>query len=312
MYIPTWLIIAVVIFGIYYFSKSKKQHPSENNMPQIFKQKFSYKLDVTIEPDWTALYKKIIKPESEKEWEKLVKEREKVEEEWREFNKDNGEGIFGRRYNFTEYYDSASGLTTRFQKVIYQNGEQCFTPVDEFGNRGYLFGSDSGFHAFVHAFDKDETDEKREARKKLTVEIGEDFIRNDIFDKHIGGPRLDYEEENYLFQFPLFDVFNFLFALGHRFHGTEGNTIIKWPDQIEKKFKELGIEYETYFDYDPEPFDIEKHDKEFFEKWGKPKICLYSGDRFDSGYLVTKDKTYYGVQLKMFRPGENDRIGWES
>jgi len=302
MYIPAWLIVGAIIVGVWYFAKSKKQHPAENNMPQIFKQKFSYKLDIHIEPNWYNLYKKLHNPKSEKDFDKVVEAKIK------ETEKDDGStNLWGRRYYFTEYYDSASGLTQRFQRVICQNGKQYFYPINEFGDRGYVFASDD-------KFDVREGDEKRDARQKLSIDIGEDFIRNDIFDKYIGGPKsdFDYEKENYLFQFPLSDVFSFLFALGHRFHDTEGNTIIKWPDQIEKKFKEFGIEYETYFDYDPEPFDIEKHDKEFFEKWGKPKICLYGEDVFHSGYLVTKDKTYYGVQLKMFRSGENDRIGWEN
>jgi hypothetical protein len=272
-------------------------------MLQIFKQKFSYKLDIHIEPNWYNLYKKLHNPKSEKDFEKIVETKIK------EIEKDDGStNLWGRQYYFTEYYDSASGLIQRFQRVICQNGKQYFYPIDEFDDRGYIFASDYKF------FDVRESDEKRNAREKLSIDIGEDFIRNDIFDKYIGGPKSDsdYEKENYLFQFPLSDVLSFLFALGHRFHGTERNTIIKWPDQIEKKFKELGIEYETYFDYDPEPFDIEKYDKEFFEKWGKPKICLYGGDRFHSSYFVTKDRTYYGVQLKMFRPGENDRIGWEN
>ena len=44
MYIPTGLIIGAIILGIYFFAKAKKQNPTtitNNNMPEIFKDKFS-------------------------------------------------------------------------------------------------------------------------------------------------------------------------------------------------------------------------------------------------------------------------------
>jgi hypothetical protein len=140
------------------------------------------------------------------------------------------------------------------------------------------------------------------------VQVGEDFIRCGIFDRYVGGPRsdFDYEKEEYVFSFPLSDIFNFLFKLGMRFHDAEDNNIVKWPDNIEKKFKEMDIKYETYFDHEPTLFDIEKHDKDFFEKIGKPKVSLHSSQR-DRGFLVANG-TYFGVQLKIFRPGENDRV----
>ncbi len=299
MYIPTWLIIGAIILGIYFFAKAKKKNPTNNNMPEIFKDKFSYKLDIHIEPNWYKVYKKLCNPKSEKKFEKEFGEKiKKMKED--EFN------LYGRRYYFTEYYDSASGLTTRFQRVLCHNGIQYFYPVDEFGDRGYIFDSDSSLNRSI-----DEDDKKREQREKLSIEIGEDFIRNDIWDKNIGGPKgnWDYEKENYIFSFPLYEIFNFFFALGHRFHDTERNTIIKWPDYIEQKFKETGIEYEKIFDFEPTLFDIEKHDKDFFEKMGKPKIALSSSDRFNSTYLKDKNDTYFGVELKIFRPNENDRIG---
>jgi len=257
----------------------------------------SYKLDIYIEPWWFKLYKIASGEKSEDNLSKEIEVKEKKSE-------DIDSNLYGRRYYFTEYYDSATGLTTRFQRVFLPSGKQVFYPVDEFGDRGCFFNSD------LFGTSSDEDDKKRAERQKLSVDIGDSFIRNDIFDKYIGGPRsdFDYEKENYLFQFPLLEIFNFLLALGQRFHDTENNAIIKWPDQIEKKFKELGIKYETFFDYEPEQFDIEKHDKEFFEKWGKPKITLYSSER-NSGYLKSeKDGTSFGVSLKIFRPGENDRV----
>jgi hypothetical protein len=296
MYIPIWLIIAGAIIG-YLIYRSKKSN--NQNIPGIFKQNFSYRLDISIEPNWNAIYKRLVNPASDKEYEKLIEKKRK------DLDKDDTENLFGRRYYFTEYYDSASGLTTRFQRVIGWNGKQRFYPVDEFGDAGYVFDSDSGLSASI-----DESDEERDKREKLSVEIGEDFIRNDIFDKYIGGPKtgFDYEEENYLFRFPLYEVVNFLFALGQRFHGTERNTIVKWPDEIEKQLDKYGIEYEKFFDYEPKEFDIAEHDKEFYEKWGKPKVSLNSSNRFHSTYFRDKDRTNYSVKLQIFRPGENDRI----
>lgn len=287
MYIPTWLIIGVVILGIYYFAKAKKQ----NNMTGIFKQNFSYKLDITLQPHWYKLYKKVSSPKSDKEWEKELEEKIKKSDEF---------DLWQRSYHFTEYYDSSSGLTTRFQRIFLKNGEQRSSPVDEFGDFGYVFEADRKLE-----FGRKDKDGNLESLRlgKLAFEITEDSIRNNVFDKCIGGRSIP-EKEDYLFTFPLGEVFDFLFRLGQRFHETEDKPIIKWPDYIEKKFKELGIKYETYFDYEPTQFNIEEHDKELYEKLGEPKIAL-GGD--DEGYL-TSDEANYWVKLKIFRPNENYRI----
>lgn len=260
-------------------------------------QNFSYRLDISILPSWYNIYKKVSAPKDEKKWE------EETEKKWEAFTKAEGvtSDLFGRSYVFTEYYSSASGLITRFQQITCWNGEQMFYPVDEFGDRGYIFYADSSLKAPL-----DEERSTREQREKLSVEIGEDFIRNDIYDKSIGGPRLDYDEENYVFRFPMHEVFNFLLALGTRFHDTEGNTIIKWPDQIEKKLKEHKISYETSFEFDPMQFDIEKYDASFYKKWGEPKVSLFTKD--GGGYHTSEEVASYSISLKLFRPGENERI----
>lgn len=296
MYFPSWLIIGVLILGFYYFIKLKKSN--SKSVSDIFKPNFSYKLEIYVEPWWYKIYRKLSATEDEKKLEKeITKKIENFEK-----SRDVSAGLWGRSYIFTEYYDSTSGLITRFQRVIYQNGEQKLFPVNEFGDSGYIFPEDSSLSADIN-----EQDQERERRQKLSIEIGEDFIRNDIFDKYIGGPRVDFEKENYLFRFPLQEVFSFLFALGTRFHDTEGNAIIKWPDHIQEKFKGHDIKYETQFEYEPTEFDIEKHDVEFYNKWGKPKICLYSS-RSAIGYLTGPNGTSYRINLKLFRPGENDRI----
>ncbi len=280
MYIPLWFLVVALIVGVYYYSKSKKTNVGTN----LFKQNFSYKLEITLEPNWNSLYKKLVNPKSEEEWKKLLdKKISKID------NSDDS-GLWGRRYHFTEYYDSASGLTNRFQTTFTRN-KNLFSTVDEFGDFGLIFESDR------------DLSQNSEDRGKLGVEINESSIRNNIYDKYVGGRSIP-EKEDYLYNFPLHDVFSFLFTLGQRFHEAEENPIIKWPDHIEEKFKQLGIKYETYFDYEPTIFDIEKEDKEFFDKIGKPKVALFGDEK---GYL-TSDIAHYWIKLKIFRPNENDRI----
>lgn len=81
MYIPAWLIIGAIILGIYFYVKSKKQNPVNNNMPEIFKNKFSYKLDIHIEPNWYKIYKNLLGSKTEKEIEKILEEKHKKMEE---------------------------------------------------------------------------------------------------------------------------------------------------------------------------------------------------------------------------------------
>ena len=290
MYISGWLILVIIIGAIYFFSRSKNRPQIEN----LLKPAFSYRLDISIQPGWYEIYKKLSGEKSVDAFKKILDEK----------ILDENSDLYHRRYNFTEYYDSVTGLTTRFQRVVLNNGKQYSYSVDEFGDVGFVFESDRQFGTLG---------EDRAKRDRLSVQVGEDFIRSSIFDKYIGGKRsdFDYEESDYVFRFPLYEIFNFLLTLGTRFHQVEQNVIIKWPEYIEKKFKEMGIEYETFFDIEPSVFDIEKHDKALFEKLGKPKISSSSKDsQFFSTFLKSKENgTYFSVDLKIFRPEENDRIG---
>jgi len=265
----------------------------KNNSSQ---KNHSYKLEIGIEPNWNKIYKQIANPKDEETWKKAMAEKTASAD----FS-----GIWGRRYFFTEYYDAVSGLMSRFQRIISCDGKDKIYPVDEFADSGWVFDSDNSLD-----YEDLNFDDAREHQNKLTVEVGESYIRNEIFDKHIGGPRadLDYRPENYLFKFPLHEVINFLMALGTRFHGIENNTIIKWPSQIEKKFQESNIKYETHFDYEPKEFNIEEHDVDFYKKWGEPKICLYGGSRSAGSFLIGPYGTHYNIKLKIFRPGENSRF----
>jgi hypothetical protein len=130
MYIPTWIFIGIIILWIYYVTNKR---PSDfGNKDNTLKDNYSYRLDIYIEANWRAIYKKLCSPKSESNWKKFLSE--KIRE-----SKDENSSLWGRRYYFTEYYDSISGLTTRFQRIICQNGNQFFYPVDEFGDRGYIF-----------------------------------------------------------------------------------------------------------------------------------------------------------------------------
>lgn len=294
MYIPGWILAGIVI-AVFIYLNSKQKKPVTAFDTASGSEKMSYRLSIWMEPNWYEIFMKIYKPKDEKEKEKLEKRLEKIK-------KDPDSDIWGRRYSFVEYYDAATGLTMHYQTTHYKDGRRQSAFVDEFKDRGAIFESESKWEIGGG-------DEKRKESERISVEISENYIRNNIYDQYIGGSKsdFDYTEDDYLFYFPLHDVFNFLHALGTRFHEAEENTIIKWPDGIQKKFDENGIKYETYFEFEPKVFDVEKHDKEFYEKMGKPKIALGKSDRFHSSFLQSKE-AFYSVSLKMFRPDENDRI----
>jgi hypothetical protein len=296
MYIPIWLIIFIFVLWLFTRSNKSGQTTFSNSRKKIL----SYKLDIQIEPSWYEIYKKA----SGKNGKELNDYIDSKLKEIENLEYDDG-SLWGKRYFFTEYYDASSGLITKFQRVVKGEKQVCF-PVSEFGDSGYIFNSDSGLGNLGK-----ETEHQRENRKKLSVEIGESYIRNDIYDKYIGGAKSesDYLEENYLFKFPLHDMFEFFYSLGARFDGAEESVVIKWPDHIEAKFKELGIKYEKQFEFEPTQFNIEEHDRELYEKLGRPKISMGNSGRFHSSYLSCNN-TYFGLDLKIFRPSENDRIGY--
>lgn len=296
MYIPAWILIGMIVAAFVFYSRSKQSNGSLNILKQSLEApRYSYRLAISFEPNWYQILKKIYAPKDEKEW-------EVCEQKIKAIKKNQDADMFGRRYRFTEYYDASSGLIQRFQLTLFPSGKQLFAPVDEFGDRGKIFES-------MDSYERDLSEEEQIFRKQLTVEVGEDFIRKNIYDEHIGGPKIDfdYEKKDYLFSFPLHDVFNFRYALGSRFVGTEDNTVIKWPNTIEKTFKELSIKYETYFDYEPDALKMEEYDKQFYERMGKPKIISGGSSRFHQGYL-SSDSGFYSMSIKLFRPGENDRI----
>lgn len=280
MYIP-WIIVIAIGLGIYYFSKIQK---TKGTLPVFCP--FSYKLDINLEPDWDNLYKKVAGIGSKEELGKILEKKIKA--------LDYESDLWGRRYQFTEYYDSSSGLIVKLQKTLTADGKQTLKTVDEFGDGGFIFTQDRD-NAFMN---------EKLMGGRLALDIDENSIRNNVFDKFVGGRRLFFDKEDYVYEFPLNEVFEFLFALGQRFDGAERNTIVKWPDSIEQRLKALGIKYEPFFDSEPSLFDIEKYDKEFYEEHGKPKITSRDYD----GHYLSSQMGFYAVKLTIFKPNDNPRL----
>lgn len=328
MFIPSWIIIGTIL-ALYYFFRIKNPVASpgvlispiekdenrnvvgiNNNREESAVNKkskeFSYRLSISMEPTWDLIYKKILNPKSEEEW---IENIEGKKNELEKPNLNSGR-LYGRRYSFIEYYDSATGLTSRFQNSSDKDEtKKYYSPVEEFGQKGFVFDSDSDKRMNLKIGEKNYR-EKLEKLESLTVEINEDSIYNEIFEKNIGGPRLLYEKKNRLFKFPLFEVFNFLIKLGLRFHEAEKNVIIKWPDSIQEKLNKSGIKYALlprnyiFKDVEIEVFNLEENDKEFYLSNGLPKIGLSDTHR---GYFGSK-LCHYSLRVEIFRPGENERI----
>jgi hypothetical protein len=108
--------------------------------------------------------------------------------------------------------------------------------------------------------------------------------------------------------FPLNWVFNFLFAIGEHFRGGEQNIVIKWPEYIEEEFQKVGVRPKKY-EYEPDLWNIERDDKEFFELMGRPKISAFNNDgSSDFGYQkfeFYEKEISYQVKLKIFWPGKD-------
>lgn len=74
----------------------------------------------------------------------------------------------------------------------------------------------------------------------------------------------------------------------------------------------MGISTKNFDDY-PEShiWEIEKHDKEFYELIGRPKISGFTTDGCGSGYQnfkIDAEKISYQVKLKIFWPEEDSRV----
>lgn len=265
-------------------------------------------------PDLQRFYEGMCGDDGKKQW--FWKDFEKqiaaeMKEPW---------GLINRRqYIFTEYYDAATWMIQRFQKIrtVTDKGESVsFSEVEKFGENGFLFKRD--WDLYISA--KHRSKKKVELDKR-SVDIGENYIRNTTCDECVGWPKrsFDYEPENYLFFFPLAEVFEFLYEFWAKYaysahaDGVENKLIVKWPDKIEKRLKEEDIKYECYRgDWGEDLFDIEGTDKDFYERWQGVKVSRYDegGPFWGSGFFRWSDSYWimYSVKVKVFKPRTNERL----
>jgi hypothetical protein len=92
---------------------------------------FAYRLEVRVEPQWAEIIRRVVGLRDEKEQ--------------REFGARivlQDDRILHRNYDFTEFFDTQTGLTTKFQSAHF-NGKTYSRFVKEFCDSGYLFGRDS-------------------------------------------------------------------------------------------------------------------------------------------------------------------------
>lgn len=100
----------------------------------------SYSLIIRMSPNWDKVYKKIYKKSSDEDFKEHIKKQVK--------NIDKND-LYGSIYEFTEYFDSASGLTILLQRIERKSGEILFSNVWEFGENGCIFNSDENSQIFV-------------------------------------------------------------------------------------------------------------------------------------------------------------------
>ena len=207
---------------------------------------FSYRMAIRIEPHWEAIVKRIVGPNGKERVSGLMERAAAVPAILSNFS---------RTYDFTEFFESRSGLTIRFQRTNSREVSHA-SFVDTFRGCNQLFGSG----AIVPT---DETN-------KFSIEVTEYSIRNECFDQFIGGisPWIDGEK---FFFIPLEAMLEFVIALQLLRPETKSNSIIKWPDQIEQSLKKNAIKYEASFDFDPEMVPLEKEAPEFSEGMETPK-----------------------------------------
>jgi hypothetical protein len=328
MYISPIIIILIIIAVIYYYLKiHKKVKAGTRTHAEIYytyeklPNNFSYKLKINLIPNWENIYKKCSSDESEERQNEFIK---KMEEKIKDA--DFAESVlWGRNYDFTEFYESTSGLITRFQEITFphQNFKKTFSIVNEFGESGDLI--ENAWYSPL-GVTEEERKHGREKRNKYCLEITERSVKNFLYrDFRDGDSTMD---KNELFNFPLYEAFNFLLRFNLRY-GKHG--VIKWPDTIEDLLKVENIEYDVpkYGNYltDVKIVDIEsrkKHyeelkkegfedadknyeeDKDFFQSTGNPKMTYST----TSGSF-TADVAWYRIELEIFEPSEgkysNDR-----
>ena len=270
----TITVIILIIVGFYVISRVDKEIKQ-----QIKKGRFSYKLEVAVTPKWYKILQHQYPKLSEKKLDKFISDNKKKSSELSLF-----QNVFPR---FVEFYDNVSGMRVRHFERWQSNKNSWRGFCDEFELEGNIFDFES-----IGLEKEDE---------KLKIKINECSITTMRENKT--SPDGLFEEDKVLSYIPLEGLKGFFIELGSRFHDIEMNPIIKWPEKFQKIFKKHDIKYFHWNgdDYEPEIFDIAKHDKKFFEKWKGLKIALYGGSSNQSHRFETKYANY-DVRIKLFRP----------
>ena len=233
---------------------------------------FSYRMKIRVEPNWNAIIKRIVSPDAGERFSELMEKAKAVPAIW---------NALYRTYDFTEYFDSRSGLTIRFQRInTHENSHANF--VDEFRSCNQLFGRDV-------IVPNDETN-------RFSVEVTEYSIRNECFDQFIGGisPWIDGEK---FFVMPLDAMLEFVVALQLLRPETKTNSIIRWPDQIEQSLKKNDVTYELSHNFDPDLVPLEKEAPEFFRRYGKPEVATL--EAFPTPWFMS-EFAYYALEIETF------------
>lgn len=235
---------------------------------------FSYRMKIRVEPHWEAIVKRIVGPNGKERVPELMEKAAEVPTLLSNFS---------QTYDFTEFFESRSGLTIRFQRTNSRESSHA-NFVDEFRGINQLFGSGA-------IVPPDETN-------KLSIEVTEYSIRNECFDQFIGGisPWMDGEK---FFFIPLTAMLEFVIALQLLRPETKSNSIIKWPDQIEELLTKNAIKYEASFDFDPEMVPLEKDAPVFFRRYGYPQVATLEASTkpwfmSECGYYALEIETFTG------------------
>jgi hypothetical protein len=238
---------------------------------------FSYRLKIAVEPQWAEIIKRVVGLKNEEEQNQFgAKIKEHLQDD----------RMLHRNYDFTEFFDASSGLTMKFRRVHTDEGDgKTFSGfVSEFRDAGYLFGHNNSLMP-------------EDQKIKYQIEVSEHSIRTECFDPHSGG--INPFGGDMLFAFPIDAILEFGIALQLRFPDLNMNHVLKWPDKIEKALESKETKFETMFDYTPDERNIESEDREFFLRYGKPKIATVGG--WPASYFIGPC-CYYCVELEVFTP----------
>jgi hypothetical protein len=241
---------------------------------------FSYRLKIAVEPQWAEIIKRVVGLKNEEEQNQFgAKIKEHLQDD----------RMLHRHYDFTEFFDSSTGLTQRFQRV-HIDGKTFSGFVGELRDAGYLFGRDSPLMP-------------EDQREKYQIGISEHSIHTECFDPHTG-EYISFGGET-LFAFPIDAVLEFGVALQLRFPDLNMKHVLKWPDKIEKALESKETKFETMFDYTPDERNLESEDHEFFLRYGKPKIATVGV--WPASYFMGPC-CYYCVELEVFTPETAKRV----